>query len=172
LAKLTLSHDLLAACLILVDGDINASIEELLCRADDYQKENDRHFGISRTDLRGLFLIWTSFDLAIRECSETIDDIKLRDIINLMLEYHYAAFNDEGESMAKDDEKYDSFISYWFHLDEDQYREKMLIKNKMREFFRDVESKKISQKDVMGFLNGMRITKEILIECTRPGKLS
>jgi hypothetical protein len=192
MAKMDLSHELLAACLILVDGDINSTIEEMLCRADEFQETHNRHFGISDTDLRGLFLFWTTFDLEIRKSSdpEAIDDIKLRDVINLMLKCHDAYFNDEGEYMLKEEESDNSPFNdigkcrskrvetdnspfqYCFDTEEAQYRKKMLIKNKMREFFRDVESKDISGKDVMGFFSGMGFTREILIECTRPGSSS
>ncbi|MGB9498690.1 MAG: hypothetical protein ACKVE4_02865 [Dissulfuribacterales bacterium] len=172
MARLTLSHELLAACLILVDGNIDATIEDVLSCADDFQKEEDRHFGISDTDLGGLFLIWTTFEIEIRKYSEILDDIKLRDVIELMLDHHYAAFNDEGESMAKGDEEYDSFIRGWFHLDEEEYRKKMVVKNKMRIFFHGVITKDISGKEVMDFLNGMGITRDVLLECTRPGASS
>ena len=100
MAASILSQDILAICLFLADGNIDLSIEEVIHRVEKYQEEQDRHFGISRSDFRNLFHMLISWELRIKE----FDDIKLSDIITDILMYQYAHFNDEGENWIKDND--------------------------------------------------------------------
>jgi len=167
-----LTQDLVAVCLLLVEGNLDATLEEVIRRADEFQEKRDRHFGISRSDLRGLFQYWTTFDMAIREYSETLDDIKLRDVINPMLDCLCAYFNDEGEYMDKISEEYSSWIGSSFDVDEEAYQEKLAIKRQMEKFFKDIELNSISGNDAMRFLDKMNISDSILYQCSRPGDSS
>lgn len=167
-----LSQDLVAACLLLVEGNVDATLEEVIRRADEFQEDRDRHFGISRDDLRGLFQYWTTFDMAIREYSETLDDVKLRDVINPMLDCLCAYFNDEGEYMDKISEEYSSWIRSCFDVDEEEYQEKLAVKRQMEKLFKDIELEGISGSDVMRFLDKMSLSDSILYQCSRPGDSS
>lgn len=68
----TKSEDIVAICLVLAEGDIQKSIEEIIIRVENYQINNNRHFGISRYDFRGLF-----YELGV-----TLGVISYSDILN------------------------------------------------------------------------------------------
>lgn len=46
------SEDFTAICLILAEGEINATLLDIIKQAESYQESADRHFGISRRDFR------------------------------------------------------------------------------------------------------------------------
>ena len=81
MAAAILSQDILAICLLLAEGNIDLSMEEVIHRAENFQEDQDRHFGITRSDFRGLFNYWFMFDLAIIHFDDGIDGIKLKDIV-------------------------------------------------------------------------------------------
>ena len=52
-----LTEDFLAICLVLADGDAQCSVGEVLRKADQWQKENQRVFGIKFNDLKNAFYL-------------------------------------------------------------------------------------------------------------------
>ena len=46
------TENLIASFLMLADCDTSTSVAEILSRLDDWQLQNDRHFGIDREDIR------------------------------------------------------------------------------------------------------------------------
>ncbi len=96
-----LSQDIIAICLVLSEGNLTMSLGELIERVEQYQERQDRHFGLSRQDFRGLFRNWLC-DLGLAK----LDDfsplaprcpIPLQRLLSRILEFHSAWFNDEGE---------------------------------------------------------------------------
>ena len=172
-----LSQDILAICLLLADGNIDLSMEEVVHRVEIFQEDQDRHFGITRYDFRGLFNYWFMFDLGIIHCDEGIDGIKLKDVAIDVLTYHDAHFNDEGEYWTKEKESWNEklfmeHIKSWYSYDEENYQEKLIIKKKMKRFFEDQELTILHPEFVMKFMEELKISDTILFYCSRPGKSS
>ncbi len=177
MAASILSQDILAICLFLADGNIELSIEEVIHRAENYQKINDRHFGITRSDFHNLFHYWFIFDLGIKQLDEGIDDVKLKDVVIDILAYHSSHFNDEGEYWINEKETWDKEIYFVsierrFGYDEKKYREKLMTKQKMKEFFEDQELTELHPESVMKFMEEIKISDKILFQCSRPGESS
>ncbi len=148
MAATILSQDILAICLLLSDGNLDLSLKEVIHRAEEYQETQDRHFGISRSDFRGLFhrLNW----------AYEMDAIKMREVISDILEYHDAYFNDEGES--------------WYKADDVEEQDQ--VKQQMKLFFNPQEISQLHPKLVREFMAKMNITEAILYHCSRSGESS
>jgi hypothetical protein len=173
MAAVTLTQDILALCLLFADGKISLSMEEIVRRAERYQEKHDRHFGISRSDLRVLFIMLLSpWYLGIRGFSEELDDIKLSDIIFGILKYHDAHFNDEGSHWITYEDarpQANSSLLYWLGYDENQYQEKLDLKEKMTGFFQEISPESIDAESVRDFMSENNITEDILFHVSRPG---
>lgn len=178
MAAAILSQDILAICLIVAKGNIHLSLEEIIRRVENFQEVHNRHFGISRSDFRGLFNMLLSWELRIKSFFDEIDDIKLIDIIPDIIKYHDAYFNDEGEHWAKDDnyfldEKINySFIEHWFGYDHNKYLEKLEINQKCKMFFDYHKIATVPSDVVKEFMEEMKITDDILYSCSRHGDSS
>ena len=172
MAVAILSQDIVAICLWCGDGNINLSLSEVIGRVEKYQEAQNRHFGISRSDYHDLFLMLIYSELGIKSFGDEIDDIKMRDIINNILEYHDAYFNDEGNHWITTDEIYSDDIGYWFRLTEKEYEYKMAIKQRMKEFFRQQKIAELDPEVVKKFMAEINITEAMLHDSSRPGKSS
>jgi len=148
MAATIMSQDILAICLLLSDGNLDLNLKEVILRAEEYQETQGRHFGISRSDFRGLF--------QLQNWEYEMDAIKMRDIINDILEYHDAYFNDEGE--------------YWYKGDDVESQDK--VKQQMKRFFSPQEISQLHPKLVREFMAKMNITEAILYHCSRSGESS
>jgi len=162
-----LTENLLAAMLLLAEGDADITLDEALLRLEFWQWREDRHFGISQHDMRGAFMqiqFWTA-DYPRRE--EDLDQeerlwvTSLRDWIPYMLRYHDVYCNDESE-----------------HWHEKRHRgglykpgEACSFRNyEMRKFFSRSESREPG--GVMRFLGRLGTDREIMYRCSRPGPSS
>ena len=172
MAAAILSQDIVAICLLCIDGNIDLSLTEVIRRVEAYQEAQDRHFGISRYDFRGLFRTLVCRELGIKSFADEIDDIKLSDIIIDILEYHDAYFNDEGEYWFKGDETYSEGIASWFDYTEKEYEYRMKVKQQMKRFLRRQEITTLDPKLVKNFMEEKNITDAILYHCSRPGESS
>ncbi len=177
MAAVILSQDILAICLFLADGNINLSLGEVIRRVENYQEVQNRHFGISRSDFRGLFQMLISWELGIKSFGDELDDIKLSYIITEILKYHDGYFNDEGEHWTKDyngqHEEIDyRLIEYRFGYNKEEYQEKLKLKEEMERFFGQQPNGAIHPKLVRKFMKEIKITDSILSHCARPGSSS
>ena len=123
MAAWTLSQDIVGICLVLAGGEADMDLEEVMLEADRFQVANDLHFGISRTDLRGLFqslFLWNlgaNHPLAVRLGDRwkegAFGGLRLREIVPVLLEFHDAAFNDEGQHWCHPDHGADAASHEW-----------------------------------------------------------
>lgn len=164
-----LSQDILAICLLFADGDMDVSLEEVIQRAEEYQEMQDRHFGISRSDFRGLFNMLLSWELGIKKPGDKMDDTRLSDVVTDILDYHDAYFNDEGESWTRST---NAEFDDWYGYEEGFYKQRMVIKEKMKVFFQHKKDGSFSQNVVKRFMEEIHISKILLDNCSRPGESS
>ena len=76
MAASILSQDLVGVCLILCKGNTRMDLEKMIQKAEEFQDNNNRHFGISRSDLRGLFLMLL-WDLGIKKEFKQVDHLPI-----------------------------------------------------------------------------------------------
>lgn len=153
-----LTEDVLAICLILADGNVNASMEQIICSVEAYQELSDRHFGITRSDFRNSlhFLFHNGFpdepgwcDYEETWCRKPL----LRHWITLILNYDELYCNEEGE--------------HWYPHEGAVPSEHNRM---MRRFFSDTNSD--DPESVMRFLGGLGKDRSLLLKCSRPGSSS
>ena len=157
MAAAILTEDFLAVCLYLVDGDVDARLEQIIARAEEYQEHSNRHFGISRSDYRSAFYA-LSFEVhtekGIGDYKETLERYPfLRQWIDPILAYEDVYFNDEGE--------------HWWPGDGLSPSKTRL---KMQAFFS--KSGDHNPAAVNRFLGELGKDSTILMQCSRPGNWS
>jgi hypothetical protein len=186
MANMTLSQDIVGICLVLAKGDANMGLEEVMLEADRFQEANNRHFGIGRRDLRGLFqslFLWelgADHPLAIRLGKRwkegAFDGIRLYEIVPIVLEYHDGGFNDEDEmwcglengAPTRTRERYEKgFLEDWLGYSWEQYCEKVRIKQAMRQLFHGQEYP--DRSSMVQFMKAHGIDDRLLHHCSRPG---
>ena len=64
------------------------------------------------------------------------------------------------------------FIEYWYGYDEEQYQEKLLVKQKMKDYFEHQEITTLHPKSVREFMKETKISEAILFHCSRLGESS
>jgi hypothetical protein len=174
-----LSQDILGICLLMVEGDTNASLGNVITAVESFQQERNRHFGISIDDFRMLFWGLMFFEIGIKDDfpdNSWLQKFKLHEIIPEILEFHDAAFNDEGESWTPYeagpacDECEPWNTGCWFGYSEEEYRSKSAQKLAMQEFFANKE--RHDSAEVMNFLALHGLDKNLLDHCSRQGESS
>ena len=155
MAAAILTEDFLFICLIFSKGDINMRLEEVICRAEAYQKASDRHFGISRSDFRNAIYMLsfiTYHETGLGNYEEILaKNPLLKDWIVPILRYEDIYFNDEGE-----------------HWCEYKGTSQSPTNIKMRKFFSDVCNHK--KENVLKYLNKVGKNRTTLLKCSFPGK--
>jgi hypothetical protein len=170
MAASILSQDLVGICLILCKGDTLMDLEEMIQKAEEFQNNNNRHFGISRSDFRGLFWMLLNWELGIKK---EFNQVRLSDVISNILDYHDVYFNDEGEHWTRRDNEisvYEIFHRYWYGYDKNEYCEKVTIKKRMKEFFKNQRNP--DPKVVIQVLDRLKFDDNILYQCSRTGESS
>jgi hypothetical protein len=189
MAGCALSQDIAGICLVLAGGDADMDLEEVMLEADRFMVENNRHFGISRTDLRGLFqslFLWNledSHPLAVRLGDRwkegAFDGIRLWEIVPVILAYHDAAFNDEGEHWCGLDDGADACsrewyekndMASWYGYDWGQYCGRVKIKEAMRELFHPRRCP--GREAVEELMRAHGLDEKLLYHCSRRGRSS
>jgi hypothetical protein len=177
MAASILSQDILAICLFLADGNIDLPVAEVIRRAEAYQDIQNRHFGISRSDFRNLFRKLLILEKGRLSTDDEILDIKLGNVINDILSFQYAHFNDEGEHWIMVDElqKEESNspdIRYWYDYDDEEYQQKIIMKQKMIRFFKDLATGNLHPGSIKKFMEELNITDSVLYHNSRIGESS
>ena len=189
MAAWTLSQDIVGICLVLAGGDAGMDLEEVMLEADRFMVENNRHFGISRTGLRGLFqslFLWDlpedhplTVRLSGRWKEGAFNGIRLWEIAPIVLEYHDAAFSDKGEGWcgledgadALTRERYDELgMESWYGHDWARYCAKTKTREAMRQLFRGQECP--AAESTTQLMKAHGIDDRLLYHCSRRGRTS
>lgn len=165
-----LTQDILAICLLHADGNIDLSLENILFHAETYQERQNRHFGISRSDFRGLFHMLMFCELGMKKFGEDIENITLRDMLPEILKYHSAYFNDEGEHWIKDDDWWHEEERFGYHAE--KYQEKVKLKEDMKTFFQQGKLPALNPPAIKSFMEELQLSEALLYHCSRPGESS
>ena len=98
-----MTQDILGICLLVAGGDLSMSMADVILRVEEFQTQNDRHFGITDRDFRKLvfWLIWrkiphspgTSMTGAYYKVLEVLKEIKLQDIVLHIIERHRKCYH-------------------------------------------------------------------------------
>ncbi len=171
-----LSQDVLALCLILSKGDTNMDLERIVVEAERFMEDNERGFGVTRADFRGLFWMGLLFrELGITRWDANLEGFHLKEIILDILRFDKAFFNDEGEywlSICRDREPTaDDYKKC--HLDwnewytEEEFSRKIELKQQMRSFFNDPRNHQAEL--VARFMKENGIEEDMLFHYSHPG---
>lgn len=168
MAKSILSVDMVSIGLVLGEGDIDITLEELYNRAMHYQTNEKRVFGTSDTDfsaaLTSLVFLHTQMD-GIFDYNDVLQ-LKFRDIICETLNFEEVYMNDEGENWIAAINYDDEQLARYFKLDRKGYTAKIEIKDAMSSFFRYCHNNPIDSGQINDFMKQVGITKQILEECS------
>jgi hypothetical protein len=179
MAASILSQDIVSICLLMVKGNTNTRLGDVILEVEEFQKAKNRHFGISTNDFRMLFWWLMFFEIGIDDDLSDpswLQKFKLHDVIPKILELHYGDFNDEGEGWGRPgpDGSYYKFTMWelagWFGYTEEEYIHKLAQKQAMKEFF--AHKAFHNSKEVMNFLTSQGINEKLLFHCSRPGESS
>jgi len=171
-----LSQDITGICLLIVKGDTEASLEEVIAAVEKFQQERNRHFGISTRDFRMLLWGLMFYEICIEDDlsdNSWLQRFKLCEIIPEILKFHDTYFNDEGEAWtlchAGDEyELWDNGNRFEYSMEE--YSRKPAQKQAMHEFFAD--NARHDPTEVMNFLALQDLDERLLVHCSRPGESS
>jgi hypothetical protein len=140
-------------------GDINMDFEQVILEAEEFQKSNNRHFGIEPTCLRGLFFTGLMRELGSnhpleqrledswRQGTCTFKGIELCEIIPVVLPFFDAHFCDEGDywttpkqlglrsDHAAKDEYENGHCESWYGYKWEEYQGRLQVKRDMERLF-------------------------------------
>jgi len=159
------TENIFVSFLILADCDTSTSIAEVLSRLDDWQLQNNRHFGIEREDIRiaMIHLFWDELRLSgMPDGFEAIsNNFPLADCILPILEYGSVYCNDES--------------SHWYRKNAIpglfEHGERRSFRNhEMRNFFARPENH--ARDKVSGLLHSFRMEPESMIGWSCSGESS
>jgi len=182
MARAILTQDLLAMCLLACKGDLNTSLADIISVLEEFQEKYNRHFGLSRDDLRTLFLLEFGLKKSccldfgkdiVQNMLEQLHEIKLKEAGRQIIHYYDTYFNDEGGGFSTEGEMtgVDSHAIYsWYGYDPAEYAGKVKVKAAMKEFFQ--KDKDYDPQLVMDFLRKHGIGQDLLFHCSRPGESS
>jgi|GEM_PF-1578631 len=101
------AEDMVGICLVLADGNMMLSMEDVILQAEDFQKIKGIHFGVSWDDFRSC-LFWLGYESGLYDLNEVGENGEFPEMFQLpllywlplILTYHVVYFNDEGESWS------------------------------------------------------------------------
>jgi len=159
------TENLIASFLMLADYDTSTSIAKILKRLDDWQVQNDRHFGIDREDIRIAInhLFWEELRLSgMPDAFEEVsNNYPLAGYILPMLEFGSVYCNDESSHWWKKD----SVPGFFERGERRSFRN-----HEMRTFFACPENHVRDR--ITGLLRRFRMEPESMIGWSRPGESS
>jgi len=194
MAAYSLCQDMVGICLVLAKGDTNMGFEQVILEAEEFQKSNNRHFGIEPTCLRGLFFTGLMRELGSnhpleqrledswRQGTCTFKGIELCEIIPVVLPFFDAHFCDEGDYWSRPQELWElsdvatreeyesSHLEWWYGYKWEEYSGKLQMKREMRQLFLDAAPPQ--PEAVRQFMTRHGIDDSLLYRCSRPGEWS
>jgi len=169
-----MTQDILGICLLVSGGDLSMNMSDVITRVEEFQTNNDRHFGISEYDFRNLifWLIWgiiphNPHTTAIESHAKVLEYVKLQDIALHILEHTDAYFNDDGEHWLDLEHGPNDYDRYNCSLDE--YNAKPAIRKEMIAFFQNLNDKSCPVKQIQDLLVKWGINQNTLYACSREG---
>lgn len=166
------TQDFVGVCLLMSEGKIEIKLADLIRRVEAFQDEQNRHFGITRSDFMSLFFRLQVFSFASGISFENfLAQTTLKDVLKEILQYESAYFNDEGECWDKPCEHDHFYIRHIFDCSDEEYKSGLLKKQAMVDFFSDAAQ--ASNVDlVKKFMVKLGITSDLLYRCSRSGDSS
>lgn len=164
MANSILAVDMVSVVLVLTEGDIDITLEELFQRVTEYQSANQRIFGTSDTDFSTALtnLIFMHTHLAEFFNYNTVVSLKLREMIPEILKLNEVYMNDEGEEWLHTIDYDDDFLELYFKLNRKEYEQKIQTKMAMIEFFKHCNIKPADLTLIHDFMRQNDITRLIL----------
>lgn len=171
MATSILTEDFVGICLILAEGNLGASLEEVILAAERFQQERNRHFGTWQDDFR--LLLHTVIDQSWTR-DGNFRNIRFLEVIPRILSFREAYFNDEGAHLFGKDcdiypDSYENETAYWTGYGREQLQRKLEMKAEMKEYFR---GEFLEAKAVREWMRVHGIRKGLLYRCSSPGALS
>ncbi len=161
MAKVMLSQDVLAICLIIADGDIEIGLEQIIQGVEKFQDRENCHFGI---DFRCAFHMLLSLELGVKSFSDNFDQFKLADIMADMLSFDDVYCNDEGENWYKRP----GYVHDQKDYDTSEDKQKRNIKKKMEIFLCHKDYAVYHQDNIKRFMKEINLTEERLYRLSIP----
>jgi len=166
-----MSQDMLGICLLVSGGNLSMKLGDVVKHVEEFQEQNDRHFGISSTDFRTLFgrLVWGKFPGSLLQDESNLSKANLQDVALDILKYGDAYFNDEGEcwDLYENDPKYAPYSYYRCSVEE--FYTGQTIRKEMIEFFQELKDAICPVIQVQAMLVRLGFNSDILFKCSRPG---
>jgi hypothetical protein len=165
MSRSILTPDLVSVGLLLSDGEITITLEELFTKVEAFQKENKRIFGVSDQDFRSA-IFFLLLELGKAEVLNDLSGITFREIIPEMLKFNDVHFTDEGEHWIKGSDYEDLMLSGFFASDRKEYEAKMRLKEEMAAFFNKDINEILDSGQIKDFMLIHGITGQILTDCS------
>lgn len=166
MAKSILSTDIISIGLLLSDGNIDITMEELEGKVNIWQTQNNRIFGVSDNDYLNSLLMLVMSDLNLQNGINSFYKLTFREIIPRIHDYNEVYFNDEGEHWMETVEYEDSGLSRFFGLTRKAYKAKMQTKEAMHVFFENSKTGLINSSPINDFLIVQGVTDQLLVDCS------
>jgi hypothetical protein len=175
MARSILTPDMVSIGLLMSEGNINITMEELISAIMDYQKRSCRIFGESDEDylLACFHLVNFETTLLARYMDfEEFNRLTFRQIIPEMLRFTEMYVNDEGEHWLENRNLNNETIERFFGLDRKGFDSKMQLREEMIEFFGNLPGNGPEDvRLVTDFMARKGITAQILIKCSSGNNL-
>ena len=154
------SDAFLGCCLNLTGGDADVSLGAVVRLANRWQKQNDRHFGISQHDFEGVLVALTR---------QPLETTRLREVVPRILSFASAYFNDEGEHWCPDSSM-EPQLTYGTLEDFAASQDSKTKRSTLRELFETHASKLPAY--VLSTLRRLDLGEPLLEACSRRGSSS
>lgn len=165
MAKSILAVDMVSIGLILSEGNIDITLEDVFKKVTEYQTANQRIFGTSKTDFSSAIirLVFMHTQLVSNFDFNSAISLKFREIIPETLKFNEVYMNDEGEEWLHAINYDDEFLEHCFKIDRKEYELKIKMKESMIEFFKNCNIKPIDSKHINNFMLQEGLTSRLLV---------
>jgi hypothetical protein len=164
MAKSILSTEIVSIGLLLADGNIDITMEELAEKLTSWQIQNNRIFGVTEDDFINALLMLALPDLIDKNGLNDFYKLRFREIIPKIFNYNEVYLNDEGEHWLETVEYEDGDLIRFFGLTRSAYDAKMQTQKAMQVFFENTKTCLIDSNQVNAFLASQGITNQLLMD--------
>lgn len=177
---LKITPQIISLCLVLSDGDIDMTMDDVCNRMNSFMKKTRRIYGVDYDDFTSQFL-FLYFDIKdtvplAGGHEDVLTKNTLRAFIPGILAFDEVYCNDEGEHWATYGEMspeeygrhYDSYIGELSGISKEEFLGAMQMKETMRAFFLGEGRDGIGRAEVKALMEQHGMTGELLYEHTEP----